>query len=305
MPRPTRPTQQTPGVQHFGIGDVVVTALNDGMLGDDTFNFFDVVTNLPKPEAEALHHAAFRAVPPRLVVNAFLLHLADRLVLVDSGCGANMGPTLGRLAGNLAAVGVKPEDIDTILVTHLHPDHVGGLVDGAGQPVFPKAELVVHQADATYWSDEAVLSQAPEGQEKQFVLLSRATLAAYRDRTRTVTGGEPVPGITVVPAPGHTPGHTGWLIASGGDSLLIWGDIVHLPGLQFAHPEAGMAFDVDGAQAIATRKRIMDMAATDRLRVTGMHLDFPGFGHVVRAGGAYAFVPEPWSDGLGVQGVRK
>jgi glyoxylase-like metal-dependent hydrolase (beta-lactamase superfamily II) len=206
-----------------------------------------------------------------------------------------MGPTLGRLAGNLAAVGVKPEDIDTILVTHLHPDHVGGLVDGSGQAVFPKAELVVHAADATHWSDETVLANAPDGQEKQFVLLSRATLAAYRDCTRTITGGEPFPGITAVPAPGHTSGHTGWLIASAGDALLIWGDIVHLPGVQFAHPEAGMAFDVDGAQAIATRRRIMDMAATDRLRVAGMHLDFPSFGHVVRAGGAYAFVPEVWA----------
>jgi glyoxylase-like metal-dependent hydrolase (beta-lactamase superfamily II) len=268
------------------------------MIGDAAFNFFDAVTNLPKVQAEAMHRAAFRAVPPKLAINAFLLNLSDRLVLVDGGCGTNMGPTLGRLAGNLALVGVKPEDIDTVLVTHLHPDHVGGLVDGAGQAVFRKAELVVHQADASYWGDDKVLAEAPEGQEKQFVLLSRATLAAYRDRTRMVTSGEVVPGVTAVPAPGHTPGHTGWLVASGGDALLIWGDIVHLPGIQFAHPEAGMAFDVDGAQAIATRKRIMDMAATDRLRVTGMHLDFPGFGHVVRAGGAYAFVPEPWSSSL-------
>jgi glyoxylase-like metal-dependent hydrolase (beta-lactamase superfamily II) len=275
MPSPSKPAQQTPGVHHFGLGDVVVTALNDGMIGDTAFNFFDVVTNLPKVAAEALHRAAFRAVPPKLAVNAFLLHLSDRLVL-------------------------KPDDIDTILVTHLHPDHVGGLVDGAGNAAFPKAELVVHEADAAYWSDDKVLSEAPEGPERQFVLLSRATLAAYRDRTRTVTGGETVAGVTAVPAPGHTPGHTGWLVASGGDALLIWGDIVHLPGIQFAHPEAGMAFDVDGAQASATRRRIMDMATTDRLRVTGMHLDFPGFGHVVRAGGAYAFVPEPWSDSLGV-----
>ncbi len=295
MPKPSRPAHQPPGIYHLGLGDVVVTALNDGMLGDDTFNFFDVVTNLPKTAAEALHRAAFRALPPRLPVNAFLLHLADTLVLVDGGCGASMGPALGRLTGNLAAIGVKPHDIDTILVTHLHPDHIGGLVDGSGHAVFGNAEMVVHAADATYWSDEKLLAQATEEQDKQFVLLSRATLAAYRDRTRTVTSGEVLPGITVVPAPGHTPGHTGWLIASGDHTLLIWGDVVHLPGIQFAHPEAGMAFDVDGVQAIETRRRIMDMAATDRLRVTGMHLDFPGFGHVVRAGEAFAFVPEVWS----------
>ena len=295
MPKPTRPTNQPPGIYHFALGDIVVTALNDGMLGDDSFNFFDVVTNLPKTEAEALHRAAFRALPPRLSVNAFLMYLSDKLVLVDSGCGANMGPTLGRLAGNLAAIGVMPQDIDTILVTHLHPDHVGGLVDATGDAVFPNAELVVHAADATYWSDDEVLAQAANEQDKQFVLLARATLAAYRNRTRTVTNGEALPGITAMPAPGHTPGHTGWLVASGSDTLLIWGDVVHLPGVQFAHPEAGMAFDVDGTQAIATRRRLMDMAATDRLRVTGMHLDFPGFGHVIRAGNAYAFVPEVWT----------
>ena len=294
MHRPL-PDRQAPGVYHFRFGDVVVTAVNDGMLGDAAFDFFGFVTNLARSEAEALHRAAFRAVPPRLVVNTFLLNLANRLVLVDGGCGGVMGPTVGRLGANLAAVGVRPEDIDTILATHLHPDHVGGLVDGSGQAVFPNAELVVHAADATYWSDDKVLAEAHDEQEKQFVLLSRATLAAYRDRTRTVTSGEVLPGITAVPAPGHTPGHTGWLIASGSESLLIWGDIVHLPGIQFAHPEAGMVFDVDGAQAIATRKRIMDMAATDRLRVAGMHLDFPSFGHVVRQGAAYAFVPEVWS----------
>lgn len=298
MPRPTKPTQQPPGVRHFGLGDVVVTALNDGMLGGEMFNFFDFVSNLPKGEAEALHRAAFRAVPPRLTVNAFLVHQADRLVLVDGGCGAVMGPTVGRLAANLAAVGVRPEDVSTILATHLHPDHVGGLVDGSGTAVFPNAELVVHAADATYWADDTVLAQATEEQDRQFVLLSRATLAAYRGRTRTVTGGEALPGITAVPAPGHTPGHTGWLIASGSETLLIWGDIVHLPGVQFAHPEAGMVFDVDGAQAIATRQRIFDMAATDRLRVAGMHLDFPSFGHVVRDGSAYAFIAEPWSSDL-------
>lgn len=295
MPKPTRPAKQPPGVYHFQLGDAVVTALNDGMLGDDTFNFFDAVTNLPKSEAEALHRATFRALTPRLAVNAFLLHLSDKLVLVDGGCGASMGPTLGHLVGNLATIGVKPHDIDTILVTHLHPDHVGGLVDGSGHAVFSNAELVLHAADATYWSDEKLLTQAPNEQHRQSVLLSRATLAAYRDRTRTVTSGEALPGVIAIPVPGHTPGHTGWLIASAGDTLLIWGDIVHLPGIQFAHPEAGMAFDVDGAQAIASRRRIMDMAATDRLRVTGMHLDFPGFGHLVRAGGAYAFVPEVWT----------
>jgi glyoxylase-like metal-dependent hydrolase (beta-lactamase superfamily II) len=290
MTKPSRPDHQPAGICHRAIGDIVVTALNDGMFEGS----FDWLSGLPAAEAEALHHDSFRAVPPRLAVNAFLIQTADLLVLVDGGCGDTMGPDMGRLADNLAAMGIEPGDLDVILSTHLHPDHVGGLVDADKQAVFSNAELIVHDAEPRFWSDDAVLAKAAD-QDRQFIELARATMSAYGNRIRQITGGEVVPGITAVPEPGHTPGHTGWLIASGGDSLLIWGDIVHMPGVQFPRPEVGMGFDIDGAQAIATRRRIMDMAAADRLRVAGMHLDFPAFGHLVRAASGYAFVPEIWS----------
>jgi glyoxylase-like metal-dependent hydrolase (beta-lactamase superfamily II) len=285
-----RPTHQTPGVHHRNVGEVVVTALNDGMFEAS----FDWLTNIDAADPPALHQASFRAIPPRITVNAFLAQLGERLVLVDSGCGGVMGPSLGRLADNLAAMGVAPAAIDTVLLTHLHPDHVGGLVDAAGKALLPNAELIVHEAEPPFWQDDAVLAQASE-EDRGFVLLARSVLDAYRGRVRTIASGEALPGITAVPAPGHTPGHTGWLIASAADSLLIWGDIVHMPGVQFARPGAGMGFDIDGAQAIATRQRIMDMAATDRLLVAGMHLDFPTFGHLARAGDGYAFIPEVWT----------
>ena len=290
MDKPARPSHQPPGVHHKIIGDLTVTALNDGMFEGS----FDWLTGVEAAEATRLHQASFRAVPPRLAVNAFLLHMPDRLVLVDSGCGGNMGPDMGRLAGTLAAMGVLPGDVDSILATHLHPDHVGGLVDAEGRALFPNAELIVHANEPRFWGDDAVLAKASD-QDRQFIALARATVAAYGNRMRQITDGEVLPGVSAVPEPGHTPGHTGWLIASGGDSLLIWGDIVHMPGVQFPLPEAGMGFDIDGAQAIATRRRIMDMAATDRLRVAGMHLDFPAFGHVVRAATGFAFVPEVWT----------
>jgi glyoxylase-like metal-dependent hydrolase (beta-lactamase superfamily II) len=267
-----RPTHQTPGVHHRSVGEVVVTALNDGMFEAS----FDWLTNIDAADPPALHQASFRAIPPRITVNAFLVQIGERLTLVDSGCGGVMGPSLGRLADNL------------------HPDHVGGLVDAAGKALLPNAELIVHEAESPFWQDDAVLAQASK-EDRGFVLLARSVLDAYRGRVRTIASGEALPGITAVPAPGHTPGHTGWLIASGADSLLIWGDIVHLPGVQFARPGAGMGFDIDGAQAIATRQRIMDMAATDRLLVAGMHLDFPTFGHLARAGDGYAFIPEVWT----------
>jgi glyoxylase-like metal-dependent hydrolase (beta-lactamase superfamily II) len=293
MPLPSRPERQPSGVHHVSVGDITVTALNDGQFEGS----FAWLAGVAEAEATALHETSFRAMPPLITVNAFVLHLPDRLVLVDSGCGSGMGPGMGGLAAHLAAMGVAPDDVDVVLATHLHPDHVGGLVDGEGHAVFPNAELVVHQAEPAFWGDEAVLAGASED-HRGFVLLARATMAAYGNRMRPVTGGEVLPGVTAVPEPGHTPGHTGWLVASGGDSLLIWGDVVHMPGVQFARPEAGIGFDVDGAQAIATRQRIMDMAATDRLRVAGMHLDFPAFGHVVRAGEGYAFVPEVWQPGV-------
>jgi glyoxylase-like metal-dependent hydrolase (beta-lactamase superfamily II) len=290
MAPPAQPTTQHPGIHHRRIGDIVVTAINDGMFE----GAFAMLANFPAAEAEALHKAAFRAIPPRLAINCYLVQTSDRLVLIDSGFGGAIGGLAGHLADHLVVLGVAPADIDTVLCTHLHPDHVGGLVDGAGAAVFPNAELVVHAADHRFWSDEATLTAATTDQDRGFVQLARATIAAYADRTRLLTTGEALPGISIVPEPGHTPGHSGWLIASGAESLLIWGDVVHMPGVQFARPEAGMGFDVDGGAAIETRKRIMDMTATDRLLVAGMHLDFPGFGHVARAGGGYAFIPDVW-----------
>jgi glyoxylase-like metal-dependent hydrolase (beta-lactamase superfamily II) len=290
MPKPPRPTAQAPGIYHYAVGDTLVTALNDGMFE----GAFAMLPAFDAAEAERLHTAAFRAIPPKLAVNCFLIWMADRLVLVDSGCGGAFGPGMGKLAQWLRAVGVEPGDVDTILATHLHPDHVGGLVDAAGAAIFPKAELVVSEADAAFWGDDATLAGAPTDDARSYVQLARATLSAYGDRTRRLTTGEALPGVTLVPEPGHTPGHSGWLLSSGAASLLIWGDIVHMPGIQFAHPEAGMGFDTDGAQAIATRRRVFDMAATDRLAVAGMHLDFPTFAHVVPAGSGYAFIPEVW-----------
>src|SRR6185312_7436524 len=164
-----RPQRQPPGLHHLSIGDIVVTALNDGMFEGS----FDWLTGVEAAEATRLHQASFRAVPPRLAVNAFLLHMPDRLVLVDSGCGGNMGPDMGRLAGSLAAMGVLPGDVDSILATHLHPDHVGGLVDAEGRAMFPNAELIVHANEPRFWGDDAVLAKASD-QDRQFIALARA-----------------------------------------------------------------------------------------------------------------------------------
>jgi glyoxylase-like metal-dependent hydrolase (beta-lactamase superfamily II) len=295
MTKMPRPTHQPPGVYHQAVGDTTITALNDGVLQAA----FEYLTHIPSNEAEALHHASFRAIPPRITISCFLVQTDDRLILVDSGCGSAMGPSLGALSANLRALGVQAGDIDMVLATHLHPDHIGGLVDSNGAALFPKAELVVHEAELRFWGDDATLAHATTDQDRGFVQIARAAIAAYRDRTRPLIGGEALPGISLVPEPGHTPGHSGWLITSGAESLLIWGDIVHMPGVQFPRPGAGMGFDIDGDQAIETRRRIFDMVATDRLTVAGMHLDFPCFGHVARAVEGYAFIPSVWTPSVG------
>lgn len=295
MTKPDRPTRQPAGLYHHNIGDMTVTALNDGAFEAA----FAYLTNIPGNEAEALHQASFRPIPPRISIACFLLRTPSHLVLIDSGCGSAMGPGLGALDTNLAALGVEAADIDAILTTHLHPDHVGGLVDANGAAKFPKAELFVHADDLKFWGNDATLAGATTDQDRGFVQLARATIAAYSDRTRPLTSGEALPGISIVPEPGHTPGHSGWMLSSGSESLLIWGDIVHMPGIQFARPGAGMGFDVDGAAAIASRQRIFDMVATDRLAVAGMHLDFPCFGHVAKASEGYAFIPNVWAPNLG------
>lgn len=288
-----KPTRQAAGVHHRTLGDFVVTVVNDGVLQAS----LDLVTGIDRAEAASRLAASFRADPPRITINAFAVHTPRGVVLIDSGAGGTMGPTLGAVAANLRAAGIDPADVTTILMTHLHPDHVGGLVDAEGRARYPNAELVVHPTEAGFWLSPETLAGAPEGM-RGYVEGAQAAVAPYKARMRTIGNGEAVPGIGIVPAPGHTPGHSGWLLASGGESLLIWGDIVHLPGIQFAQPAAGVAFDADGAQAEATRRRLFDMAATDRVMVAGMHLDFPTFGYVERRGDGYGHVPAVWSPDL-------
>ena len=287
------PTQQVAAVYHRRIGDIVITAIGDGHLDGS----MAVIQNIPAEEAAQLLRDAFRPVPRRTAVNTFLIHSGGRTALVDTGCGPAMAATGGKLFQNLAAAGVDPASIDTVLLTHMHPDHSNGL-SKEGQALFPNAELVMHQAELAYWHDDAAMARADEvGRQRNFQA-SRDQAAPYRGRTRTFTGGEVFPGVTAMPFPGHTPGHSGYMLASGKETLLIWGDIIHVPEIQIPRPEVTMAFDVDPAQAAATRRRVFDMVATDGLATAGMHMHFPGFLHLLRHGEGYAMLPEAFATAL-------
>lgn len=288
------PTQQIPAVYHRRIGDIIVTALSDGTLT----RTHEMMHDVPQDEADRRLAVAFRSGFV-ISVNAFLVRTNGRVMLIETGSGEYLGPTAGKLISSLEAAGVAPSEIDTILLTHMHPDHSAGLTDMAtGKAHYLNAELVVHENEPKHWFDDAAMAQGTERERKLMFLQAREQTAPYLDRMRTFVKGEVAPGITAVPCHGHTPGHSAFLIEFGGQALLIWGDTVHMPEVQVPRPEVTMTVDTDRAAAEASRRRIFDMAASERLLVTGMHLHYPGFGHVGREGGNYRFVPEAWRQDL-------
>lgn len=273
---------------HWPIGAAIVTSLSDG--------YFDmplahVLTNISPHDAEAALQRAYRPASPRLEVNAYLVRRpGEAPILVDTGAGSGFGPTAGRLPAALAGIGVDPGDIGTILLTHLHGDHAGGLLDAQGEAFFRNAEIVMHEAEAAFW-----LEGAPgAGAGQQSVDFARHAIAPYRERMRLINEGPVMAGVGAVLLPGHTPGHTGYRIGEGLASLLIWGDLVNQPAIQSAYPAAGFFSDADAALAVRTRKDMLAKAADQGLLVAGMHIEFPGVARVFRVVTGYRLVPAQW-----------
>jgi glyoxylase-like metal-dependent hydrolase (beta-lactamase superfamily II) len=277
----------SPVIHHRRVGDIHVTVLSDGYLDAS----LEVVRNLP-PDAEDLIRRQSGRVPPRISVNVFAVRSAGRLALMDTGSGESMGPTLGHLPQALAAAGLSADDIDTILLTHMHPDHSNGLADATGGRCFANAEVAMHERELAHWFDDAAMAKADARPRERYFAAARRQIAPYRDRLKLFHEGEVFPGVTAIPIPGHTPGHTAFAIASAGESLLVWGDTVHIPELQVPRPEVTMIFDSDPEAAAQSRRRVFDMVAADRLAVAGMHLHFPGFARLTKSAGTFALVPE-------------
>ena len=285
--------QQAPGYFRYAVGDFTVTALNDGVLDLNPAGFH----GMPIAKMRALIERAFllRSAGVQTAVNAYLVDTGEHRVLVDAGTAKCFGdnPKLGHLQENLRASGTAPEDIDTIVITHLHGDHFCSLTTEDGKRAFPNATVWVAEEEAAFWLSEQVANSALESRRGAFKQ-ARDITGVYRaaGAFRTFKADEAIiPGMRVVASHGHTPGHTGYLFESKDQSLLVWGDIVHCHPVQFARPEVSMSFDTDEKQAVATRKALFARLAKDGTAIAGAHLPFPGIGHIRKDGKAYAWVP--------------
>jgi len=282
---------QVPGYYRMMLGQFEITALFDGALELDT----KLLHNTTPTELNKLLARMFVNNPKmQTAVNAYLINTGKNLVLVDAGAAKLFGPGLGFILQNMKAAGYEPAQVDTVIITHLHGDHVGGVADADGKPVFPKARIMVAKEDNDFWLSQKVADGSPEAMQR-FFKMARDSAAPYLKTGQWLTfteGSVLLPGITAVKANGHTPGHTAFAVESDGQKLLIWGDLVHAHAVQFANPGVSFEYDVDQKQAIATRKSIFKAMAASKSLVAGMHLPFPGIGHVRADGkGSYSWVP--------------
>ena len=276
----------TPKFTTKDLGDVLVTAISDGSMQVG----FELLTNIDIAECEKIQRNAGIKEPNAIHINTFLIQKNGKNILIDSGIGGlnNLG---GQLIKNLAELGIAPEDIDTILLTHSHPDHIGGLITPQGNAVFSRAELLVSNDEYNYIKDERIFSVANDRTKGNF-LLARKAFNLYQDNLRLIDKGEVLAGIDAIPLKGHTPGHTGYKIIGKNDELLVWGDIVHFPQIQLLKPNVSIAFDYDPQLAAETRINILDMVNSHHILVGGMHFGQNGFNYIKRLNTGYALANE-------------
>lgn len=289
---PAMARTQAPGFYRTMVGQFEVTALFDGVF---EFNP-DLLKNASKQEIDkALTHHYGKLTGIQSAVNAYLINTGEHLVLVDAGAGQLFSEDRqGHMMENLKASGYQPEQVDTIVMTHLHGDHTGGLSNKEGSLLFPNATVYANKAENEYWLSEKVAAAAPP-EKQMFFKLARESAVPYLSAEKwkpVEAGAEIVPGIKAVAAYGHTPGHTAFQISSDGQQLLIWGDIVHSHAIQFNRPEIAIEYDSDAEKAVMTRKNLLKEASEMGELVAGMHLPFPGLGYVRSEGnGKYSWVP--------------
>ncbi|WP_210285193.1 MBL fold metallo-hydrolase [Mesorhizobium neociceri] len=301
-----QPTTQTPlngdGFYRFRIGDFQATVISDGY-GQLPIRPI-LAMNVSEAELAPVLEANFMQPVIQGTSNMLVVDTGRERILVDTGFGEKLGPSFGNFPGleaNLHRAGITPESIDLVVISHGHLDHIGGLVTKASAPAFSKAQFVFVDTEWNYWTgsryeSEVNSSPMPDPFKKGTIEAARDNLPAVANRTRFVKqGGEITSGVHYIAAPGHSPSHATILFTSGDEQFIYMGDIAHNPVTSLQHPDWTPMFDYDPAQAIKTRKAILDRVATDRIMVMGYHFPFPAIGHVVRRDKAYHWEPAMWS----------
>ena len=286
------PTLPSPGFRRMKMGEVEIVSLIDGIarrpLGEE------FVKNAPLAEVKALLASQGLATDHiDIPFTPFLVVGGGRRVLMDTGLGEFGGPTTGKLLENLRAAGVQPGDIDTVLITHFHGDHINGLRTRAGELVFPNAKVMVPAAEYNFWMDDARLAAAPEAMKgafnnvrRVFANMPAATLQRFE------AGVEVAPGIRSVAAYGHTPGHTLFEVKSAGQTFMFVGDLTNVPALFARNPDWAVTFDMDAEAARKVRRKVFQRIVSSNAMVGGFHFPFPAFGRMAAAGQGYAFQPQ-------------
>lgn len=282
---------QAPYYYRFGLGDAEVNVVSDGPLplGDPGGSFLGV------PKEEVIQMLANNFLDTKNVVleqNIPIVNMGDRLIMFDTGMGTSQlfGPTTGRLGRSLAEAGIKPEDIDAIVCSHAHIDHIGGIVGADGKPLFPNAEVWLSEDDFEFWTDEGKLGSSVGA----FVEHARKNLLPVRERIKFFKDGQEfLPGVVAIAAPGHTVGHTIFVISSGGKNFCFMGDLTHHQVLLLERPMMEFAYDTDPKQSAQTRVKLLGMLADERIPVMSYHFPWPGFGNLARAGEGFRFYAEP------------
>lgn len=283
---------QAPGFFKFKIGDFEVTALHEGVLAFDRPEGF-----VPNATADEVGEAFAVAGMPRekltLTFNALAVRTAGGVVLIDTGLGEFGPPGTGQLRGNLIASGIQPDEVTTVIISHFHGDHILGLNRQDGQPSFPNADIFVPEKEWNFWMDDAQMQAMPEEDNFESVRKVFGNLSAKVKKF--AWDAEILPGFTALRANGHTPGMSVFRISSGAEAMMFLADITNNPLVFARHPEWVSAFDMDPVETVATRKRILDLAAAEKLRVFFYHAPFPATGYVVKSNAGYEFLPALWS----------
>jgi glyoxylase-like metal-dependent hydrolase (beta-lactamase superfamily II) len=293
---PPNAGRQVPGFYRYKVGDIEITAVHDGF----ALRPIDgLVRNADLGDVKKAMAEAFlpeNALP--ITFTTLVLKTGRRTVLIDTGNGDSGAPTSGTFMANFLAAGFSPEKVDTIIVSHFHGDHINGLRRKDGTAVFPNAEVMVPAPEWAFWMDDAKMAEASEGLKPNFQNVRRVFGPNAKDMKQYEAGKELVPGVTPVAAPGHTPGHTAYVVSSGSGKLMVMSDTTNHPALFARNPDWAAVFDVDGEQARATRHKLLDMVASERAQVSFYHAPFPATGHIVKDGQGFRFVPVQWTPAL-------